>query len=414
MIGERRINILYCEGNTDGTVGGSYFSLLYLVSGLDRRRYNPIVIFHNEHPILPRYHAAGITTLIVPAYRPITLLLKVPTTVRSIILPILKVVQKVLNFANGFIGRSFRYSRMLRNHNIDIVHLNNSVIRNNDWMFGALLSKVPCVTHERGINDHYPRLSRMLSRQLKAIICISDAVRGNLLKHAVGKNNLVTIYNGIDPSTVIVDIDREAILATYDIATDARVIGVVGNIKMWKGQETLVRALPAILQDVPGLVCLLVGATADSDQPYHNYLISLARELGVERHLRFTGYQMNVANFMNVMEVVVHTSIEPEPFGRVLIEAMSMGKPVIGARAGAVTEIVDEGKSGLTFLPGDVKSLAGALRHLLLRREEAHAMGRHGRARLEANFDIRTNICKTEALYEMLLNSAQKPKRKPR
>lgn len=407
MTGERRINILYCEGNTDGTVGGSYFSLLYLVSGLDRRRYNPIVVFHNEHAILPRYHDAGITTLIVPAYRPITLASQPPAAIRSMVSPALKVAQKALNFANGFIGRGFRYARLLREHDIDVLHLNNSVIRNNDWMLGALLARIPCVTHERGINDHYPRLSRMFGRQLKAIICISGAVRDNLLKHAVGNDNLVTIYNGIDPATVSVDADRQTIFAEYDIAPDARVIGVVGNIKTWKGQETLIRALPAVLQDVPELVCLLVGATAESDRPYRDHLVGLARELGVERHLRFTGYQTNVANFMNAMEVVVHTSIEPEPFGRVLIEAMAMGKPVVGTRAGAVTEIVDEGKTGLTFPPGDAESLSGALRRLLMSREEADAMGRNGRARLEANFDIRANIRKTEALYESLLKSAR-------
>ncbi len=400
----KRINILYCEGNTDGTVGGSFFSLLYLVSGLDKTKYDPIVVFHDEHSLLPQYHAAGIRTLIIPAYRPVIYHVEhVPLSLFWLVRPCRDVLQKIVNFSKGFVGRAFYYARLLRELNIDIVHLNNSIVRNNDWMLGAMLARIPCITHERGINKHYPLLARVLSRRLKAIVCISNAVRDNLKDHAIDAGNLVTIYNGIDPGAVLVNPEATDVLHHYGIGPGIRVVGVIGNIKLWKGQETMIRALPLILQDVPGLVCLFVGDTSPADQTYHNHLLQLAEELGITKNIRFTGYTRNVANFINAMEIIIHTSIEPEPFGRVLIEAMAMNKPVVGARGGAVTEIIEEGKTGLTFQPGDPRSLAEMTTQLLLSPDLATEMGARGRLRLESKFDIQTNVRKTEEVYTSIL-----------
>lgn len=400
----KRIKVLYCEGNTDGTVGGSFFSLLYLVSGLDKAKYDPIVIFHDEHALLPQYHAAGIRTLIIPAYKAAIYQIEhVPPGVGWLVRPCRDVFQKAVNFSKGLVGRAFYYARLLRELDIDIVHLNNSIVRNNDWMLGAMLARVPCITHERGINKHYPLIARLLGRRLKAIVCISNAVRDNLKDHSIDAGNLVTIYNAIDPRVVSVITEAPDILQRQNITPGARIVGVVGNIKFWKGQETMIRALPLILRDVPDLVCLFVGDTAPADQAYHDHLLKLAGELGVTKNIRFTGYTRNVADFINVMEVVVHTSVEPEPFGRVLIEAMAMSKPVVGARGGAVTEIIEEGGTGLTFQPGNPAALAEAVKQLLSSPAVAAEMGIKGRARLLSEFNIQANIRKTEEVYTSIL-----------
>lgn len=408
----KRARILFCEGNTDGTVGGSFFSLLYLVAGLDKTAYEPIVVFHNEHTLLPSYRAAGVETMIVPAYRPVRLYDPVASgRVARAFAPLLMLVQKMANLALGFVGKGCSYARLMRRLDVDLLHLNNSVIRNNDWMLGAVLAGIPCITHERGINDHYPRLARLLGKRLKAIICISDAVRANLGKHGVDYGNLVTIYNGIDPDVVVPEATAEEIRRGHGLAASARIIGVVGNIKPWKGQETMVRALPMILEKVPDAACLLVGDTSPADRGYLEKLQRLASELGVADRLHFTGYTTRVADYMNAMEVVIHTSIDDEPFGRVLIEAMALGKAVVGARGGAVPEIVEEGVTGFTFAPGDPAALAQRVSELLADPARAASMGRQGRLRLEKYFDIRTNIERTEAVYAQILQRSASRRR---
>jgi glycosyltransferase involved in cell wall biosynthesis len=353
---------------------------------------------------LPQYHAAGIRTLVIPAYKPAVYQIEyVPSGVAWLVRPCRDILQKAVNFSKGLVGRAFYYARLLRGLNIDIVHLNNSIVRNHDWMLGAMLARVPCITHERGINKHYPLLARLLGRRLKAVVCISGAVRDNLKNHSLDTGNLVTIYNGIDPHIVSVSTEATDILQRQNIRPGTRIVGVIGNIKLWKGQETMIRALPLILRDVPHLVCLFVGDTAPADQAYHDHLLALAGELGVQENIRFTGYTRNVADYINTMEIVIHTSVEPEPFGRVLIEAMAMSKPVIGARGGAVTEIIEEGSTGLTFQPGNPAALAEAAKQFLLSPDVAAEMGIKGRARLLSEFNIQTNIRKTEEVYASIL-----------
>lgn len=399
------VNILYCEGNTDGTVGGSFFSLLYLVSGLDKSKFNPIVVFHNEHSLLPKYKEAGISTIIVPAYVPVGF--KVPRCLapaRRLVAPVVSLARKTTNLLNGFFIRALFCARFIRQQKVALVHLNNSIIRNNDWMLGALLAGVPCVTHERGINNHYPLLSRILARHLRAIICISNSVRDNLKKHSIDPGNLATIYNGIDTTTVSPTITKEALFEKHDIYPASRIIGVIGNIKPWKGQEVVIRALPLIVKCEPAIVCLFVGDIAACDEHYHSHLVRLADEMGVTEKIRFTGYTTNVADYINAMEIVIHSSVDPEPFGRVLIEAMSMSKPVVGSRGGAVPEIIDEGTTGLIFEAGDSASLADAINQLLIAKEKAVEMGKNGGVRVRENFNISTNVRKTEQLYASILD----------
>jgi len=154
--------VLYVEGNVDGTVGGSYFSLLYLVCNLDRARYEPIVVFAADTALLPRFHAAGIRTLIRP----------LPPAVR-LRGPLGRLLAKGVNFWRGMVAEPLRLAALLRRERIALVHLNNSIVRNHSWMVGAMLAGVPCITHERGINERFPLRARLLARRLAAVICIS-------------------------------------------------------------------------------------------------------------------------------------------------------------------------------------------------------------------------------------------------
>ena len=142
---------------------------------------------------------------------------------------------------------------------------------------------------------------------------------------------------------------------------------MIGNIKAWKGQETLVRAM-AIVSDgnVPAS-----DASSSETRPRLTATTSakpararvVARARPADRSS--PAYQKNVADFLMMVDVVVHASVLPEPFGRVILEAMACRKPVIGARAGAIPEIIEEGITGLTFPPGDADALAEAILRLL-------------------------------------------------
>jgi glycosyltransferase involved in cell wall biosynthesis len=107
---------------------------------------------------------------------------------------------------------------------------------------------------------------------------------------------------------------------------------------------------------------------------------------------------------MSSLDIVLHTSVQPEPFGRVLIEAMSLAKPLIGAAAGAVPEIIDHGVTGLLFKPGDPLSLSDSIVNLLDDMESASAMGISGFDRLHEKFHIDDCVTKTQRFFESIIS----------
>lgn len=390
--------VLYCETNVDGTVGGSYFSLLYLVKGLDRRRYEPLVLFYTEHRLLSAFHDAGIETMIWPK-PPV---LRLGAGPRTLLTPLTGLVRKAGNVVGGFLRPALARARFIRQRGIGIVHLNNSILYNHDWMLASRLAGSHCVSHERGINDVYPWMARVFGRRLDAVICISEAVRQNMIARGAGFSNLVTIHNGLNPSDMKRRTPPADLRLALGVPASAPVIVMVGNIKSWKGQETVVRAVARIRERMPQLRCVFVGDTAPGDAEYAKTLQALVTSLSLERNVIFAGVTPHVADYLDMSDLVVHASVLPEPFGRVVLEAMACRRPVVGSRGGAITEIVVDGETGLTFAPGDDGALADALGSLLNHPDRARACGERGYQRLLSEFHIDRNVEATQRLYDSI------------
>ena len=384
--------VLYVEGNVFGTVGGSYFSLLYLVSGLDRRQYEPLVVFAADNALLPRFHSAGVRTLI----RPLAAATRLPGTIG-------RLLAKGLNFWRGLVVEPLRLASLLRRERIELVHLNNSIVRNHPWMIAARLAGVPCITHERGINERFLARDRWLARGLKAIVCISAAVRDNFIARGLGHLPLVTIHNGLDPDAMPITHSVSEIRNELEVRAEQRLVGIIGNIKPWKGQEVVIRAIGLLRDEFPDLVCVLIGDTSPDDEAYRERIETLIDQLGLRGRVLITGFRADVANYIAALEIQIHASIAPEPFGRVLLEGMALGKPLVASSGGAVSEIVVDATTGLLFEPGNPEALADALRSLLNDPIRAAAMGLAGRQRLAVEFSIQRNVSETQAIYDRLL-----------
>lgn len=400
-------NILYCEGNMDETVGGSFFSLLYLTKNLDRTQFKPHVIFHKHNSLIPQYQSNDIKTSVIEKKK--NLCFNKPVNDSSLLYkasyPFLKLIQKALNLFKFFPVTVFNYVFFIRKHNIHLIHLNNTVNGNHDWMLAALILNIPCLTHERAIYNNYSRLSYFLAPKLKSIICISDSVKNNLLKHSFSSSNLITIYNGIEPNDINATKLPQYIKKNHNIPSCSQVIGVVGNIREWKGQETAINALSSIHKTYPNVILVLVGEAGDADASYLNKLKGQIKKQKLEKYVVFTGYTTDVSSYINIMDIVLHTSVEPEPFGRVLIEAMSMKKPLIASNAGAIPEIIENELTGLTFKPGDAKELSLAVCRMLSNMIWANHLAGNGYKRLLKNFHIQENIKQTQRLYNDILNT---------
>ncbi|MGH8249493.1 MAG: glycosyltransferase family 4 protein [Steroidobacteraceae bacterium] len=384
--------ILYVEGNVDGTVGGSYFSLLYLASRLDRSRFRPIVLFAAENELIHRFRAADIAVMVRRPARPFVISGWLG-----------RAAGKALNFLLGWVLEPVRLAALLRRERVSVVHLNNSIIKNHPWMLAAWVLRIPCVTHERGINPEYLARARLLARTQDAIICISGAVRDNMVALGLGKLPLVTIHNGLDPAAMRVTRTVEDIREELALDSRRRLVGLVGNLKAWKGQSIVVRALALLHHEFPDVVCLLIGGASPDEATFQAALMRLIEEQGLAGSVVWTGYRSDVANYINALEIQIHASISPEPFGRVLLEAMALAKPLIASSAGGVQEIVVDGETGLLFEPDNPASLASRLRTLLMQPARAAEMGRAGYERLVRSFSIDQHVREVEALYARIL-----------
>jgi glycosyltransferase involved in cell wall biosynthesis len=312
----------------------------------------------------------------------------------------------MVNYVSTFIYPSLKCWLLLRREKVDLIHLNNTLCRPHEWMLAAVCSGTKIVAHERGINQEFSRQAVFWARRLSAIVCISDAVKGNLIRSGFAKDKLVRIYNGLDPEKFAVAKEKDVVLRELGIRHGNPLIGVVGNIKQWKGQEVVIRALKRIRDTFPNVKCLIVGHVASADQWYLDSLKALIRDEGLEDAVIFTGARKDVADLVNCMSVLIHASVEPEPFGRVLLEGMALKRPVISTRIGAPLEIVVHGKTGILVSPGNPEELAEAVATILSDPVLGEKMGHAGHERLLSHFTLKRNCDLTESLYARVLGLA--------
>jgi glycosyltransferase involved in cell wall biosynthesis len=291
---------------------------------------------------------------------------------------------------------------LLRNQ-IDLVHINNAIGFDHDLMLAAWVTRTPCVVHERGIETSLPPATKFFTGRIDRIITISDAVNHNLLSKGIAPEKLQRIDDGIDPSRLTQETPVAELRQHWHVPDYAPVIGIVGNIKQWKGQETVVRALVHLKKTFPQLRCFFVGTVSDPD--YKQRLDAIIQEHGLQQMVIFTGYQKRPSDLMAIFDVCVHASVSPEPFGIVLLEAMGKGKPVIATRLGGPLEIIIEGETGYLTEPGNAEDLSDRVALLLGDRDLRMQLGKQAIRRMHDKYTIRSNIQKIESLYAELLDS---------
>jgi glycosyltransferase involved in cell wall biosynthesis len=229
-----------------------------------------------------------------------------------------------------------------------------------------------------------PRAIRLLvttANRTAARILANSKVTAAAFVSAGGSGELVrVVYNGFDAAPFAdSSVDPRALRAELG-GEKLRILGVFSRITPWKGQDVVLQALVK----VPSLVVLFVGA--EEDPAYGNKLRLLARDLGVAERVRFLGFRKDVPQLLRAVDCIAHVPIDPEPFGRVIVEAMLAGRPVIATGGGGVPEIIEDGVSGILVTPGSPEELAEALLRIFLDPIATARMAANGQARALALF----------------------------
>jgi glycosyltransferase involved in cell wall biosynthesis len=173
-------------------------------------------------------------------------------------------------------------------------------------------------------------------------------------------------------------------------------VGSVGRLESRKGHDLLIRAMPFIAQQFPQTTLLIAG---HDPWGYGRVLESLVTQLGMEKHVRFLGFQDDIPSFLHAIDVFAFAS-RSEGFGQVVIEAMAAGKPVVVSRIAPLTEIVIDGETGFYAEPENPESFAEKILWLLSHREEAQNMGKRGQEVVKKRFSAETMAFAVLAIYQ--------------
>jgi len=230
----------------------------------------------------------------------------------------------------------------------------------------GLIARRPVVWHLHDIltTAHFSasniRAAVMLANARAAAVIVNSEATAEAFRAAGGKGALVhVVHNGIAAGRFDA-VDDEAARAVRNgiDATAPYVIAACGRLAPWKGQHVVIAALEAI----PDATAWIIGRALFGEDRYAETLRVHAKELGVADRERFLGEREDVPALMRAADVIAHTAIEPEPFGRVVVEGMLARRPVVAANAGGVREIIRDGVTGWLTPPGDPAAFAAAVR----------------------------------------------------
>jgi len=381
----------------DADLYGADQSLLRLTRALLADRWQPIVLLPHHGPLLPLLQAAGAEVHIGPV---------VKLTQRSL-------RPRGLLAMPMLIWRSLRFiSSAVAGRHVALVYSNSiAALGGALWAVRHGLPKVwhvrEIVTTPRLAATGFPWLLRALGGWC---VCNSGPTRDWLTAaQPVLATRSNVIWNGLEddlPAPLDLAARVQVLRRSLGIDPDDLVVTLVGRINRWKGQGVLIDAAASLVAaGVVGVRFLIVGDVADGQHGFREALLAKVAAAGLQREVLFLGFTAEVDVVWAASDIAAVPSIEPEPFGRVAIEAMAHELPVVAAGHGGLTEIVEHERTGLLVAPGNAQALADALQRLLADVDLRRRFGRAGRERQRAVFTQRRHDEQVLALLDQLVTT---------
>jgi glycosyltransferase involved in cell wall biosynthesis len=378
------------EASADGTVGGSHQALLDLARNFDRSRYTPVAIFYEDNRIADALRAEGVEVFLWKGVRN-----------RSGAGGNGGLIRKLKERAGGMA----RCRAFLREQAIDIVHINNSpAIGWFDWLPAAHLLGIPCVAHSRAPAEAQSELESIMRRRFDCVIAISRFMDFTVRREGIPGDKVVLVYDGIDGGALVGSVRRKAdeVRQSLGVSSEKLLVAMVGHLRSWKGQHIVLEALTHMPAELQRQICVVfVGGTAIDCGPYADSLRDTIRARGLEDCARLLGERSDAPEIMHAADVVLHASTDPEPFGLVVVEGMTLGKAVVASYLGGPGEVITPG-SGIKFDPEAPEELAAVLAELVAHRDRVVQLGLRAQQRA-AEFSARKTAAGVELVYEQLL-----------
>lgn len=306
-------------------------------------------------------------------------------------------------------GAWLRLKALLREHGADVVHARSRMPAWIAWRAARALD-LPFVTTVHGRYRDANAAKRLYNSVMgrgDRVIAVSDYVAGEFApRHGVGPDRLRPIPRGtdldrFDPARVAPE--RTARLAEeWGLPAGAPVVLLPGRVTRWKGHGPAIDALARFGGGAPAR-CVMAGGWRGKER-YKAELEARAARLGLGGRILFPGDCADMPAAYALSDVVLSPSLEPETFGRVVVEAMAMGRPVVASDHGGAAETMAGSGAGRLVPPGDADALAAAIGEMLaMSRGERAALAARATAHVRAHFSLELMCARTLAVYREVL-----------
>lgn len=355
--------------------------------------YSPIVVVEGDGPLVDILNKKGIPVLFSPV-------LKIKRDDWGLLFPF------------RFLFKTIRSVFALRSHlkglKIDLVHSNSITVFLG--AFYAAMFRIPHLWHVHEIVEHpaaaakyYPKIVSFFSR---LVIFNSKATASQFRRYApatIGKSRL--IYNGQERKVPFYGKKARAISrkTLFGVSDDEVIIGLVGRISRLKGQKVLLDAFCKLAPSQPNVILAFIGSPPDGQEHFLDNLCESIAASGLAHRIRVLGFQSNVWDVYDALDIIVVPSTEPESFGLVATEAMLSHKPVVASAIGGLAEIVVDGETGFLVTPSDPDALATALSRLTETESIRNKMGNAGKKRVAEVFSAKRFRNDFQKTYDSLI-----------
>ncbi len=371
-------------------LNGAERMLLDVLGGLDGAKFRCLLTLPRAGPLQRKAEEIGVATRVLP--------MKWSLTERS------KTWKQPLTRAWNF-SSVIRMARLIRNEAVDLVVSNTSAI----WTgaFAARRTGRPHVwfVHEI-LGGSHPLLSYILGQ--KALIRCMNKLAVRIIANSrasacpfEGTGKAVVIGNGIrirqGPAP-----DLTALRVSLGLEEGVAVLGVIGKIYPGKGQKEAVLAMDLLRRQRPDICLLVLGET--KDRRYDAEVREAVRRLGLEKNVIFSGFQEDLSGVLALLEVLILASTV-DSLGRVGLEAMAAGTPVVAVAAGGLPEIVIDGQTGVLVESADPARIAEGVVRVLDNPDFARSIGEGGWTFVAKNYSLEGQVRKIERVLEDCLES---------
>ncbi len=377
MKNRARTKILYVCGTAN--IGGAEVSLTGLLKRMNGDMYRAVAVVPSPGPLADRLKKIGVEVRYCP------------------------LMEFSKRRAASFFMGVLKLARLIRREEIDLVHA-NSIYISEESLFSARKEGVPCVCHIRDLTPVLGagRIRAIAFKKMDRLIAISEAVKRDMTqKLGIPEGKIARIYNGVDtgefnPGISGNDFRREFNLGSF------KLVGMAGRFSPEKGHEIFLRAAKEVMRELDDVYFIVAGGSDLGSQAFRQSMERLSADLGLNDRVIFTGFRDDISRVLAALDIVVVPS-DAEPFGRVIIEAMSMERPVIATASGGAPEILSK-ECGILIEPRDVAQLKKAIVRLIKNPQLANDMGREGRKAALSRFSANEHAREIEKLYNGILH----------